>query len=186
MQKRLISEEFSKEQIYLKRARNIVADELSRLALQNSEANSKGQNLCLLAEHFALNIIDLLNDAYPLHYKLIVQHQKSRKDLSLKRSKKTVFPLKSFRGGGKRRTLICRREKIVGSTTLQCRIVPWYHTILCHSGETRTETTLQHSFDGQMDAIAYTTCAQEEPKKRYFYNYKARNRTKSLYKQQSF
>jgi hypothetical protein len=166
MRRRRIFEEFSKEQIYLKGARNIVAHALSRLALQKSEeSNSKRQNLHHLAEHFALNIIDLLDDAYPLHYKLIAQHQKNRKDLFLKLSKKTVFPLKSFRGGGKRHTLIYRQEKIVVPKTLQCRIVPWYHTILCHSGEPRTETTLQHSFGGQMDAIAYTTCAQKEPKK---------------------
>ena len=74
--------------------------------------------------------------------------------LSLMEQKKTVFPLKSLRGGGKRCNLIYRREKIVGLTTPQCRIVLWYHTILCHYGETRTETTLQHSFGSQMDAIA--------------------------------
>jgi hypothetical protein len=37
-----------------------------------------------------------------------------------------------------------------------------------------------------MDAIAHTTCARKEPKKRCFYNYKAWNRTKRPYKQQSF
>jgi hypothetical protein len=44
-----------------------------------------------LAEHFALDIIDLLDDAYPLHYKLIAQHQKNQNDLLLKLSKKDSF-----------------------------------------------------------------------------------------------
>jgi hypothetical protein len=86
-------------------------------------------------------------------------------------AKKTVFSFKSLLGGGKKRTFICHQEKIVVPKTLQYCIVAWYHTILCHYGETRTKMTLWHSFGGQMDVIAYTTCAQKEPKKWCFYNY---------------
>jgi len=108
-----------------------------------------------LAEYFALEDDDLLQNAFSCalqtEYRLF---ESNLQNVSSRFTKKTVFPLKSFRGGGKRCNLIYRREKIVGLTTLQCRKVLWYHTILCHYGEIRTETTLQHSFGSQMDAIA--------------------------------
>ncbi len=61
-------------------------------------------------------------------------------------TKQSVYHLKSFCGGGKKRTLICHNDKIVIPTTLQQRVVSWYHNILCHAGETRTEQTLRQQF----------------------------------------
>jgi hypothetical protein len=127
-----------------------------------------------LAEYFALKDDDLPQNAFSCalqtEYRLF---ESNLQNVSSRFTKKTVFPLKSFRGGGKRCNLIYHREKIVGLTMLQHCIVPRYDTILSLSGKTRTEKTLRHSFGGQMDAIAHTTCARKEPKKRCFYNYKA-------------
>ena len=100
-----------------------------------------------LTEHFGLDDDDLSDDIFPLHYKLIAQHQTKQQDLLFKvKHKQDGFHLKSFCGGGKKRILICRQEKIIIPTTLQRRIVTWYHDILCHCGETRTEQTLQQHF----------------------------------------
>ena len=80
--------------------------------------------------------------------KLIATHQNQQKDLFIKLNKQQDgFHLKSFCGGGKkRRSLICRNEKIIIPKTLQRRVVTWYHDILCHSGETRTEQTLRQQY----------------------------------------
>ena len=97
-----------------------------------------------LTEHFVLHNDDLSNDISPLQYKLIAQHQTKQQDLLFTKvkHKQDGFHLKSFCGGGKKRILICCQEKIIIPTTLQRHIVTWYHDILCHCGETRTEQTL--------------------------------------------
>jgi hypothetical protein len=148
MRWRLIIEEFSPELIHLKGQMNLVADALSRLELATSATiNDDMHDIYYLADNFGLEDDDLLEDAYPLQYKLIARHQNLQKDLFLKLNKKQDgFHLKSFRGGGKKQFLICRNEKIVIPTTLQNRVVTWYHNILCHSGETRTEQTLRQQF----------------------------------------
>ena len=58
------------------------------------------------------------------------------------------FRLKTFRGGGKTRSLIVRSadEKIVVPAELQKAITQWYHTTLSHPGETRTEATIKQNF----------------------------------------
>jgi hypothetical protein len=145
MRWRLIIEEFSPELIYLKGERNIVADALSRLELQNSDVPStKMHDLRYLAEHFALEDEHLQSDAFPVHYKLLAQHQSHQKDFFTKHTQD--YHLKSFRGGGTTHILVCRNEKIVIPTTLQRRVVTWYHDILCHAGETRTEQTLKQQY----------------------------------------
>ena len=161
MRWRLIIEEFSPELIYLKGERNIVADALSRLQLQNSDVPStKMHDLHYLAEHFALEDEDLQSDAFPVHYKLIAQHQSHQKEFFTKHTQD--YHLKSFRGGGMTHILVCRNEKIVIPTTLQRRVVTWYHDILCHAGETRTEQTLkqQYWWPNLRCLTAYTMSAQ--------------------------
>ena len=81
-----------------------MADALSRLDINMSEIHIEDmQNMHYLAEHFALDAMDLPNHAYPLHYKLIAQHQNNQQDLFIKLNKKQDgFHLKSFCGGGKK------------------------------------------------------------------------------------
>jgi hypothetical protein len=144
----LIIEEYSPELVYLKGQTNIVADALSRLELATSEiSNEEMHDTHYLADNFGLEDDDLPEDIYPLQYKFIATHQNQQKDLFIKLNKQQDgFHLKSFCGGGKKRSLICRNEKIVIPNTLQWRVVTWYHDILCHSGETRTEQTLRQQF----------------------------------------
>ena len=56
------------------------------------------------------------------------------------------YTLKTFRGGGTPRLLICHNEKIVLPKPLQRWTVEWYHQILCHPGELRTEETIRQHF----------------------------------------
>ena len=145
---RLIIEEYSK-QIYLKGQTNIVTDALTRLNIDSSQwiSNVHNCDLLYLAEHFVLDDDELSNDIFPLHYKLIAQQQNKPQDLLVKlQEKQDGFHLKSFCGDGQKRLLICHHEKIIIPMTLQCCIVTWYHDILCHNGETRTEQTLQQHF----------------------------------------
>jgi hypothetical protein len=148
MRWRLIIEEYSPELLYVKGETNIVADALSRLDLATSDTSpSDMHDMQYLADNFSLEDDDLPDDAYPLQYKLIASHQNLQKDLFVKLYKQQDgFHLKSFCGGGKKRTLICRHEKIIIPKTLQRRIVTWYHNMLCHSGETRTEQTIRQQF----------------------------------------
>jgi hypothetical protein len=148
MRWRLILEEYAPEFIYLKGETNIVADALSRLELVTpSHSPADMHDLHYLADHFGLHDDDLPADAYPLHYKLIALHQWQQPDLLTKLAKDhDGFHLKVFCGGGKKRDLICRNDKIVIPKILQRRIVTWYHDMLCHPGETRTEQTLRQQF----------------------------------------
>ena len=148
MRWQLIIEEYSPELIYLKGQTNIVADALSRLELATPEiSNEDMHDMQYLADNFGLEDDDLPEDVYPLQYKLIAKHQNQQKELFIKLNKQQDgYHLKSFCGGGKKRNLICRNEKIIIPKTLQRRVVTWYHDILCHSGETRTEQTLKQQF----------------------------------------
>ena len=75
MRWRLIIEEYSPELIYVKGETNIVADALSRLDLATSDTSpSDMHDMQYLADNFSLEDDDLLDDAYPLQYKLIAKH----------------------------------------------------------------------------------------------------------------
>jgi hypothetical protein len=137
MRWRLILEEYGPELIYVKGEHNVVADALSRLDLLTTPPLSA--NLEQMAEHFGIDDDDLPADAFPLQYKMIAREQNKDKEL-LKQLKSNTsgFYIKAFRGGGKKRELICHNGKIVIPASLQKRVVEWYHTTLCHPGETRT------------------------------------------------
>ena len=100
-----------------------------------------------MVEHFGLDDDDLPADAYPLHYKLIAKEQnKDRNLFKLLKSNTSGYTIKSFCGSGKKRDLICHNDKIVIPSSLQKRVVEWYHTTWCHPGETRTEQTIRQHF----------------------------------------
>ena len=56
------------------------------------------------------------------------------------------YVIKSFHGAEKIRKLITKQDKIVIPTTLQKRLVEWYHNQLCHPGKNRTEKTIGQHF----------------------------------------
>ena len=78
---RLIIQKYSPEPIYLKSKTKIVTDTLSRLNIDSSQWVSNIHNCDL---HLVLDDNDMSHDIFPLHYKLIAQHQTKQKDLLLK------------------------------------------------------------------------------------------------------
>jgi len=87
----------------------------------------------------------LPSHAYPLKFSLISKHQQNDKNLSTL-LQNPFYSLKAFSGGKKTYKLICWKNKIVISLSLQEHITQWYHTYLCHPGETRTEKTISQHF----------------------------------------
>jgi hypothetical protein len=150
MRWRLICEEFGVNLNYIQGSHNIVADGLSRLKLEpslksepNSEVLDEPQSRLL---HEAFPFEDLPKDAFPLRLKLIEYEQGKDKSLLTKVRKSPAYSIRSFRGGGKERKLIVKNGKIVVPAKLQKRLVQWYHLILCHPGENRTEATIAQHF----------------------------------------
>ena len=75
-----------------------------------------------------------------------------------------------FRGGDKDHRLILQNNKICLPAALQKKTVDWYHEMLCHLGETRTEHTLHQHLTGKAFTQQSTTCVRsaeqaKEPKK---------------------
>ena len=83
--------------------------------------------------------------AFPLSYRIIEREQGKDKELG-KSLSNTVYRVKTFRGGGKTRTLICYSEKIAIPRSLRKHVVQWYHDNLCHPGQFRTEATIRQHF----------------------------------------
>ena len=131
MRWRLILEEYSPELIYVKGKNNVVVDALSRLDLKPATIEP---SLDQMAELFGLDDNELPANAFPLQYKAIAREQNKDKNLlKLLNSNTQGYHIKAFCGGGKKRELICLNNKIVIPSSLQKRVVEWYHNILCHS-----------------------------------------------------
>ena len=150
MRWRLICEEFGATLKYIPGSHNIVADSLSRLGLEpslKSEPNFEVmENPAFRLLHEAFSVDDIPPDAFPLRLKLIEYEQGKDKSLITKARKSSSYSIHSFRGGGKERKLIVKNGRIVVPTKLQKRMIQWYHEILCHPGETRTEATIAQHF----------------------------------------
>ena len=146
MRWRLILEEFGPELLYIKGEKNIVADALSRLSLNETQFHPP-QSVHAMAEVYGLDKEELSSDIFPLRFRHIEEYQSRDKALLRKLASKSVgYTLNSFRGGGKSRDLVCLNDKIVIPKPLRKRVVEWYHTQLCHPGETRTEQTIRQHF----------------------------------------
>ena len=96
------------------------------------------------AECLGLDTSELPTDAFPLTYSTILREQQKDKDLlaKLKANTNPRLQLTTYRGGGKIHSLITFDDKIVIPSSLQQRVVQWYHTQLCHPGEKRMEETI--------------------------------------------
>ena len=137
MRWRLILEEFGPELKDIKGENKIVADALSRLE------NSNNLEILNISELYGYDEEDMPDSAYPICYHDISKAQETDAKLNQKLVSHKDYTLDIFRGGNKDHCLICRNNKICLPTALQKKNVEWYHEMLCHPGETRTEHTIQ-------------------------------------------
>ena len=150
MRWRLILEEFGPDLNYLKGEKNIVADALSRLELKEE---SLSKDIAMLYG------LDETNIEYPLTFANIRIAQQADQTLRNEAASNPKYHLKSFHGGGNTVMLICMNDKIVIPSKLQKTIVNWYHSQLCHPGETRTEQTIrQHFWFNNLREVVHEVC----------------------------
>ena len=141
MRWRLILEEFGPELKYIKGENNVVADALSRLE------NSPNQEILNISELYGYDDEYMPNSVYPIRYHDIAKAQKTDAKLNQNLVSHKDYTLDIFRGGDKDHRLICRNNKICLPKALQKKTVDWYHDMLCHLGETRTEQNFRQHFE---------------------------------------
>jgi transposase InsO family protein len=144
MRWRLLLEEYGPDLKYIKGEDNIVADALSRLGMTSPETNEIF-SLERMSELFAATENDVPS-AYPLSLPHLAKEQGKEKALRAKAiAQPNVYTKKTIHHGDKSYEIVMKNEKIVVPKTLQKRAVEWYHGILMHPGEQRTEFTMaQH------------------------------------------
>ena len=141
MRWRLILEEFGPELKYIKGEKNVEADALSRLEMDNS-IDTVNPTEC-----FGYDDDNLPANLYPVRYCDIAKAQRKELKLVEKLTTHESYTEVTFRGGDNDHKLICHNGKIVIPKELQERTVDWYHEMLCHPGEARTELTIRQHFD---------------------------------------
>ena len=108
---------------------------------------SNNQEILNISEIYVYDDNDLPDSAYPIHYKDIAKAQKTDAKLKQKLVLHKDYTLDTFRGGNKNHRLIFQNSNICLHTALQKKNIHWYHEILCHPGETRTDHTPCQYFD---------------------------------------
>jgi transposase InsO family protein len=158
MRWRLVLEEFGPDLQYIKGERNIVADALSRLEIDDD------QEIFNIAECFGFDDDDLPPSSFPLRYKDIAKEQRANAALQLKLKNHKNYSEATFRGGDIEHKLIVHNGKIALPPSLQQKTIDWYHEILCHPGITRTEATIRQHFDWKgLRTMVLATCKKCEP-----------------------
>ena len=108
---------------------------------------SENQEILNISELYGCDDKYLPDSAYPIRYHDIAKAQETDAKLQQKLVSHRDYTLDTFRGGNKYHRLICRNNKIWLPVALQKKTVDWYHEMLCHPGETRTEHTICQHFD---------------------------------------
>ena len=139
---RLILEEFGPELHYVKGENNVVADALSRLDMMSTE---EFHDMFHTEGCFAAEETEDFPSSYPLSYAQIEHEQNKHQRLLDAYAQSNLYKRKATQHSDKVYNLIYREDRIVLPKSLQKKAVEWYHGVLGHPGETRTELTIaQH------------------------------------------
>ena len=146
MRWRLYIEEYSPELTYVPGANNVVADALSRLEIQAEPMEEAFFTEELRSDLYCYSTDTLTNADFPLDYAQISKAQlKDKKLLKVRDKKNSPYESHNFMFAGEQVPVICFKGKMVIPSTLQKRIIDWYHSYLGHPGINRTEETIsQH------------------------------------------
>ena len=104
----LLIEEFGPTIEYVKGAKNIIANALSRLNLVSLSSNVQDLVNC-----YGLDKDDLPSDAFPITYQLINHEQNKNKTLLATAEGAKHYTLKEFHGGNRSPQLLCYKNRIV-------------------------------------------------------------------------
>ena len=108
---------------------------------------SDNQEIFNIYELYGYDDEDLPDSVYPIRYHDISKAQKTDAKLKQKLVSHKDYTLNTFCGGDQNHRLISWNRKVCLPTALQKKTVDWYHKMLCHPGDTRTEHTLRKYFD---------------------------------------
>jgi RNase H-like domain found in reverse transcriptase/Reverse transcriptase (RNA-dependent DNA polymerase)/Integrase zinc binding domain len=129
---RLIVDEYGPTIQYIKGSKNTIADFLSRYPRDSAPIPTPEINL--------LDPDDV--SAFPLDFRTLSTAQQTDKNLLTVANKNTQYVTKKFQ----RVPLIHYKDRIVVPSSLQPRIIQWYHDNLCHPGSLRTYKSIQAHF----------------------------------------
>ena len=153
MRWRLVLEEFGPDLQCIKGERNVVADALSRLEIDDEP------EIFNISECFGYDDDDLPPSSFPLRYKDIAKAQLDNPALLLKLKTNKDFSEATFRGGDEEHKLTCHNGKMASPPSSQQKTMDWCHETLCHPGTTRTEAAIRQHFDWKgLRTMVIATC----------------------------
>jgi hypothetical protein len=169
MRWRLVLEEFGPELRYIKGEKNIVADSLSRLPIDEGLTVKEQQ------EVYALFDAEEPKN-FPLPYGRLQSAQQRDAYIQKKlKEKDTRYSVQSFKRSDRTFDLVVYNdgssERLAVPKSLGKAVATWYHDILCHPGELRTELSIAQHFywKGMRETITKVcrqcaTCLYNKPK----------------------
>ncbi|MCX8482344.1 MAG: hypothetical protein ORN50_02095 [Crocinitomicaceae bacterium] len=157
----LFIEEYSPDLQYIKGENNIVADALSCFPKAYTSYEDSQESFYALFEchEYKKRNADKY-DFHPLSYEHLELAQKRDPQLKNKLSNNTSkYKLKDFHGGGKLRSLICYKNKILVPKHVQQHVIDWYHITLSLPRINRTEKLFQTLMFAQNERLDHNLCA---------------------------
>ena len=130
----LLLEEYGVTFEYLPGKKNVVADALSRLDIDDLIIPQE-EALAILSDSQHSNI------KFPMHTALIFKEQIKVPGLREKGLAQPHYSMQHIEG----HDLLCYKDKIYIPQSLRQKVLSWYHEYLLHPGQTRTEKTIRNT-----------------------------------------